>query len=156
RPDQLRCERKAVHRADRRQRECARRYLAITDSRNSESARPRRYCVGIRAALSAPAAGKLLVTVGDPAPGEGVWGEFQRHTVAIHDFDAIAPASSGHGGQDSTACVQFDGKHSSFEFLDNLPKHFNGIFFGQIWTSMFAFDEMNRSGNSSLASASKP
>jgi hypothetical protein len=65
------------------------------------------------------------MAVCDAASRQIVRREFQRHAVAVHDFDAIAAESSGHGREHRFARVQFDGKHSSLEFLDNFPEYFD-------------------------------
>jgi hypothetical protein len=41
---------------------------------------------------------KSLVPVSDSASSQVVRREFQRHAIAIHDFDAIAAQSTRHGG----------------------------------------------------------
>jgi hypothetical protein len=71
----------------------------------------------------------LFVPVSDPALGQIVRRHFQGHFVTIHDLDPVAPESSGHRRQNCFACVQFDRKHPSFEFLDYFPHDFNCVFF---------------------------
>ena len=68
---------------------------------------------------------QLLMPVGDAASRQIVGREFQRHAVAVHDFDAITAESSSHGREHGLARVQFDGKHPSLEFFDNFPEYFD-------------------------------
>jgi len=74
------------------------------------------------------------VPVSDSAFGQIIWREFEGNTVASHYFDSVAPEFPGHGREHRLAGVEFDGKHSSSEFLDNFSHHFNGIFFWQIFS----------------------
>ncbi len=63
----------------------------------------------------------LFVPVGDSASRQVIRREFQRHTVAIHDLDPVAPESAGHRGQDRHTGVQLDRKHPSLELLNYFP-----------------------------------
>jgi hypothetical protein len=62
----------------------------------------------------------LPMPVGDPALGQVIRREFQRNSIAIHDFDAVSPESSGHRGEDGSSYIELDGEHSGSELLDYL------------------------------------
>jgi len=66
-----------------------------------------------------------LVAVSDSASGQVIRGEFQRYPISVHDLDPVPSQPSGHGRQYSLADLQLDGKHSGFEFFNDLPGYFD-------------------------------
>jgi hypothetical protein len=77
------------------------------------------------------------VAVRNATLGQVVGGEFQRHAVAIHDFDAVAPESAGHGREHLGTGLELDLKHSGFEFFDYFTGYFDCVFFGQMFFLWF-------------------
>jgi hypothetical protein len=63
----------------------------------------------------------LFMPVSDSAFRQVVWGQLNGNPVAIHRFDPMTAESPCHHPQHLLASVQFNRKHSSPEFLDNLP-----------------------------------
>jgi hypothetical protein len=70
-----------------------------------------------------------LVPISDSASRQVIRRKFQRHTVAVHNFDPVAPESAGHRRQHSLTCVELYRKHSSLELFNNFPYYFYGVFF---------------------------
>jgi hypothetical protein len=77
--------------------------------------------------------------VSDSAFCQVVRRQFERNTIASHYLDPVAAEFPGHGREHRLTCVEFDGKHSGSEFLNNLAHDFNCIFFWQIFLQSFGF-----------------
>jgi hypothetical protein len=67
----------------------------------------------------------LLVAVRDATFGQVIRRQFERDAIASHHLNPVPPKSSGHGGEDCFACVEFDCKHPSPEFFDHFTHYFD-------------------------------
>ena len=70
-----------------------------------------------------------LGTEGDPAPGEIVGRELDRHPVTGKNLDIVHPHLSRDKPQDYMSVLEFHPKGSIWEVFDHLSLHFNQIFF---------------------------
>jgi hypothetical protein len=69
--------------------------------------------------------GRLFVPVSDSTLRQVVRRELEGDAVSIHNFDSIAPESSGHCRENRFSRIEFNGKHAGLELLDYLTHYFD-------------------------------